>query len=95
MTYPRARHSTPRADSGGAKPLALFDDCLIGEDMKEATIEEMTLDEIDLASGGRGISAVEGAGLIFALGGFALGSPIVVGVALGAGCGLLFAHMMA
>ena len=52
------------------------------------------LTENELSNVGGGITAVEGAGLIFAIGAFALASPIVVGVTFGAGGGLLAAHIL-
>lgn len=63
--------------------------------MQEITIQELSAQELDAVSGARGISAVEGAGLILGLTTFALASPIVVGVGLGAAGGLLIAHLLA
>ena len=57
-------------------------------------MQELSISEVELVGGAK-LSAGEGAGLILALGAFALGSPIVVGVALGAAGGLLIADFLA
>ncbi len=56
-------------------------------------MQEMNVAEIDAVGGA--ITAAEGAGIILGLAAFAISSPIVVGVALGAAGGLLIADFLA
>lgn len=52
----------------------------------------LTTNEVENVSGG--LTGPEAAALIFAVGAFAVTSPVVVGVAFGAGGGLIIAHML-
>lgn len=58
-------------------------------------MRELALEEVQATSGGRGLTAIEGAGFILGLTAMALGSPIVLGIGFGAATGLLIAHVMA
>ncbi len=61
--------------------------------MQEIAMQEMTAQEVDSVSGG--ITAMEGVSAILGLTAMAMGSPVVVGVGLGAAFGLLIAHSFA
>lgn len=62
--------------------------------MNENMMQEMTMDEVDLGSGGRGITGPEAVGLILGLTAMATG-PVAIGFGLGTAAGLMIAYILA